>query len=144
MVRVRDYLTISTSPLTELIATRVVENADQVIGPRLRTAAANRRAFLAWVAENADLVVCEPPGGGVSAFPQLLGVPDVDALCEELATDRGVLVVPGSCFGHPDHIRIGFGGDPKVFAAGLTGIGEAIRAGGANRVRRVHDILSTG
>ncbi|WP_367129330.1 capreomycidine synthase [Saccharothrix sp. HUAS TT1] len=144
MARIRDYLTISTSPLTELIATRVVENADRVIGPLLRTAAANREAFLTWVAENADIVACAPPQGGVSAFPQLFGVPAVDALCEDLAVDRGVLVVPGSCFGHPDHIRIGFGGDRTEFDAGLTAIAEAIRAGGANRVRRVRDILSPG
>lgn len=144
MVRIRDNLTISTSPLIELIATRVVENADRVIGPRLRTAAANRVAFLAWVVENADLVACAPPQGGVSAFPELLGVPDVDRLCEELAADRGVLVVPGTCFGHPDHIRVGFGGNQSEFATGLTAIAEAVCAGGAKRVQRVHDILSLG
>jgi len=126
MVRLRDYLTIATSPLTESVATAAVLNADVLIGPRRAQAKANREFLTRWAHDHPDLVRCPVPGGGVTAFPRVIGVPNVTDMCAALAEDRGVLVVPGSCFGVPDRIRVGFGGPADEFAKGLTALSETV------------------
>ncbi|MBO3751471.1 capreomycidine synthase [Streptosporangiaceae bacterium NEAU-GS5] len=118
MTKIRDYLTISTSPLAEMLATAVLRQPESVLGPRLRQARENREALLAWARENTGRVSLPRPAGGVSAFPAFSGVDDVTGLCHRLE-ERGVLVVPGACFGHPDRMRIGFGGFPQSLRTGL-------------------------
>ena len=46
--------------------------------------------------------------------------PDVRRACETLLAEHGVLVVPGDCFGHPDRMRIGYGGPTGELAEGLA------------------------
>ncbi len=47
------------------------------------------------------------PAGGTTAFPWFTDGRDSRRLCE-VAAGQGALVVPGDCFGRPDHVRIGF------------------------------------
>ncbi|MFJ1764722.1 capreomycidine synthase [Amycolatopsis sp. NPDC088138] len=126
MVRIRDYVSISTSPLAELLATAVLRDPEALLRPRLRQAAANREVLLGWAVDNADLVALPEPLGGVAAFPAVLGGLDSDALCHALER-RGALAVPGSCFGHPDRMRIGFGGHPEQFRNGLDLLVDTMR-----------------
>ncbi|MEU4445602.1 capreomycidine synthase [Actinosynnema sp. NPDC050801] len=127
MVLLRDYVSLNTSPLVETIATRVLDRADAVIGPRLAQARRNRALLADWAADNADLVDLRLPQGGVSAFPRLRGFDSVDALCADLCDAQGVLVVPGSCFDHPDRMRIGIGGPGDELADGLAAVVAAAR-----------------
>jgi len=52
----------------------------------------------------------------------------LDVGSEELAIrllkEKGVFMVPGSCFGVENHFRIGFGARPDVFEEGIRGLGE--------------------
>jgi aspartate/methionine/tyrosine aminotransferase len=48
------------------------------------------------------------PTAGPIGFPRVTGLGDVDRLCEELAA-AGVLLLPGSVYDQPQHVRIGFG-----------------------------------
>ncbi|MET7802672.1 aminotransferase class I/II-fold pyridoxal phosphate-dependent enzyme [Streptomyces decoyicus] len=50
----------------------------------------------------------------------------MDEACEELADVHGVLVVPGSCFGHPDRMRIGFGGPTEELRHGLRAVADVV------------------
>ncbi|MEV6412982.1 capreomycidine synthase [Kribbella sp. NPDC051718] len=127
LVRMRDYVTLNTSPLLEEIAARVVENADAVLGPRLAEVRANRATVVDWLAAHRDIVAGFAPGGGVTFFPQVLGVENTRPLCEVLADEHGVLTVPGDCFDHPDRIRLGFGAPGPDVAAGLDVLARVIR-----------------
>jgi capreomycidine synthase len=115
----RDALTICLSPLTEFLAERAVVHADRILGIRRAQARRNLDTLTAWADANAALVSLTPPDGGVTAFPSFHGVTDTEDLCRELGRDHDVLLVPGSGFGHPDRVRLGFGGDEKDFATGL-------------------------
>jgi aspartate/methionine/tyrosine aminotransferase len=42
------------------------------------------------------------------------------------AAERGVLVVPGDCFGAPAHFRIGFGLEMPRYDEALTRLSDAI------------------
>lgn len=126
-IHLRDYMTLHLSPLVELIAQRVIEHADRLVGPRLAQARHNRALLGAWVAQHPGLVEWAPPQGGVTAFVRLPAVADVDGFCERLAAERGVLLVPGSCFGHPSYVRLGFGGPTADLQAGLERLSGMLR-----------------
>ncbi|MFE6975854.1 capreomycidine synthase [Streptomyces sp. NPDC057682] len=126
MVRLRDYTTLNSSPVNEFLAARVMRHADTVLAPRLRTVRRNRELLMTWAREHPRLVDCPPPAGGVTAFPAIRTVTDTRALCEHLAAERGVLAVPGDCFGHPDRVRIGFGGPTGELTTGLDALTAAL------------------
>jgi capreomycidine synthase len=128
MVRLRDYVSISTSPLAEYLAARVLENAELIVGPRREQAAINRKTLLDWWTVHEHLVHGLPPAGGVTAFPRFPLHGDVTGLCARLAAERGVLVVPGACFGHPDRMRIGFGGPAGELDWGLEILASMLAA----------------
>ena len=114
-VTLRDYTILHLSPLIELIARRTIEQAQVVVGKRLRQARANLEILKMWCDEHGEFVEWVPPRGGVCSFLRLRGVNDVEAFCRRLARSYGVLLVPGSCFNHPFHVRLGFGeATPKV------------------------------
>lgn len=126
-VRIRDYTTLHVSPLVELLALGVLENADAFIAPRLALARDNRDLVQDWADAHPDLVSLVRPTGGVSAFPRLASVPRTDAFCEELYQKSGVLVIPGSCFGAPGHVRLGFGGPAAPLVEGLERFTRALQ-----------------
>jgi capreomycidine synthase len=117
-VHLRDYTTVFLSPFVEGIAQRAVEHADLLVGKRLAQARANLRELTGWAARHEDLIDFIPPRGGVTVFPRFRKLDEVETLCEELGKE-GILLVPGSCFGHPRHARLGFGGPSGPFREGL-------------------------
>lgn len=131
LVCVRDYVTLHLSPLVELVARRVIEEADRIVAPRIELARRNRRRVAAWVEEHREWVRWVPPAGGVCAFPSFPPIPDTEAFCRALAEEHGVLLVPGECFGRPGHVRLGFGRDTAVLEEGLarlsSGLGRHLR-----------------
>lgn len=126
MVRLRDYTTLNTSPVSEYLATAAVSRADALIGPRLAQAGHNRQLLDTWVAARPADAAWRRPDGGVAAFPRVLGIADTTELCTELAREHGVLVVPGACFGEPAHLRIGFGGPSGDLETGLSALATVI------------------
>jgi alanine-alpha-ketoisovalerate/valine-pyruvate aminotransferase len=84
-----------------------------------------------WTAEN-DLIEWLRPQGGFTVFPRLRDRTDTRQLCERLG-ERGVLVVPGDCFGMPSHIRVGFGSQRERFAEDLAQLNEELNAYFAKR-----------
>lgn len=118
-VHLRDYITLHLSPLIELIAQRVIEKADLIIAPRLHRARINLEIVEQWASRNQEMVDWVRPQGGVCAFLRLRDVPDVDDFCRRLADQHRVLLVPGSCFNHPEYVRLGFGGRTEDLEEGL-------------------------
>ncbi len=125
-MRIRDYTTLHVSPLIELLALRVLENADGFLEPRLKQARANRSILREWADAAGDHVSLALPAGGVAAFPRLDSLTGTDEFCEKLFQQHGVLVVPGSCFGCPRHIRLGFGGPTDELVLGLERLNTAL------------------
>ncbi|WP_194891998.1 capreomycidine synthase [Catenulispora pinisilvae] len=119
MTVLRDCVTLSLSPLTELIALCVVENADSFIQPRLTAAAANRKLLIEWARQHGDVVDLPVPMGGVTAFPALGVNEDTRAICRRLGEAHRVLLIPGMAFDHPRRVRLGFGGDAEALREGL-------------------------
>lgn len=125
-VRIRDYTTLHVSPLIELLALRVLENAGQFIQPRLKQAAVNRGILSDWSSAIGDDISLTIPAGGVAAFPRLNKLADTREFRDRLFRQLGVLVIPGYCFEAPRHIRLGFGGPTEEFTRGLDRLSGAL------------------
>jgi len=49
------------------------------------------------------------PTAGPIGFARVAGQGDVHEWCERIAAEAGVLLLPGSVYGQPTHVRLGFG-----------------------------------
>ena len=128
-VQLRDYVTLHLSPLVELIARRTIEGADELLSIRRQQARTNLEILSAWANNHQGLVKWVPPQGGVCAFLGLPRVPDVEVFCHHLAQTDGVLLVPGTCFNYPGHVRLGFGGATSQLTEGLACLSNSLKSG---------------
>lgn len=127
LVRVRDYVTLHLSPLVELVARRVIEDAERLLALRLGLAQTNRQIVSAWMEAHAEWIECVPPRGGVCVFPRFRHVSDTEAFCRMLGETQKVLLVPGECFGCPGHVRLGFGRQTAIVEEGLARLATGVR-----------------
>ena len=87
----------------------------------------SRPLFARWLEEEEAVEGTLPPYG-ISAFPRVRGVHDTRELVEHLVERADVDVVPGSFFGAPAHVRVGFGLDPELLERGLAKLSEGLRS----------------
>lgn len=130
MALLRDYIALYVSPVLEFFVERVVRHADQIVALQHEHACANRRLLLEWAARGGpELVRLTPPDGGVSAFVEFPGQPDVMGSCRRLAEQHRVLLIPGACFGDAfcNYARLGFGGTTAELTAGLSLVEQVLR-----------------
>lgn len=129
----RDYTTLYLSPLVEKVAERAIENYRVLLDLRLERARKNLEIVARWVEAHREFVDWVRPKGGVTTFVRMHGVADVDELCRRLGREHGVMVVPGSCFNQPQHVRLGFGGPTADLEEGLARVSNLLHADAARR-----------
>lgn len=122
-VRIRDFTVLFMSPLLELIAQRVIDNADRFIAPRLEQARRNFAYLDDWLGRHAGRIEWTAPQGGVTVFAKIVAAPDSESFCSGLIESKNVLLTPGTCFGRSEFVRIGFGGSSANFETGLARLG---------------------
>jgi aspartate/methionine/tyrosine aminotransferase len=117
--RLRSYFTVTNSPLCERLAVIALQHRERILERARQNAMANleylERQFTSVLS---GLVEWVRPLGGFTAFPRMRDGHDTRPLCEYLAS-RGVLIVPGDCFGMPSHFRIGLGDERDRFRRAL-------------------------
>jgi aspartate/methionine/tyrosine aminotransferase len=59
--------------------------------------------------ERRDTVEWARPHAGCTGFPKLLQGPFAEDLAARLASEEGVMLLPGEVYGYPGHFRLGFG-----------------------------------
>lgn len=119
-VHLRDYTTLHLSPFIELIARRVIENADQLLSARLAQARRNLAVLSEWMQRHEGVLGWVPPLGGVCSFIRFLNTDDTEPFCRALSEDYKTLIVPGSTFRQPEHVRLGFGCSTSELTEGLS------------------------
>ncbi len=106
----KDYTTICASAPSEILALIGLRARDVVLGRSQALVAENMAALDALFARWPDALSWVRPRGGSIGFPRLRHDLDVDRFSAELVEREGVLLLPGSRFGHPgNNFRIGFG-----------------------------------
>lgn len=129
----RDRTTLFLSPLVELIAAAAMRHADALIGQLAEVARRNLAHLTEWIAADTTGVSWSPPEGGVCGLLQLPMGTDVEQFCRELLQERNTLLVPGTAFGMPQGVRIGFGGTEETFRQGLRDLEAHLRGRGGLR-----------
>ena len=107
----KDYTTICSSAPAEILSIVALRASDAVLGRSRSIVAANMALLDGFFARRAGTFDWVRPRAGSVGFPRLTapGV-TIDDFAAELVEAEGVLLLPGSRFGHPgNHFRIGFG-----------------------------------
>ena len=108
--RMKDYTTICSSTPSEILALIGLRARDRVLARSRRIVADNLAILDDLFQRRAGRLSWVRPRGGSIGFPLLLGDEPIDAFAARLVEAEGVLLLPGSQFGHPgNHFRIGFG-----------------------------------
>ena len=123
----RNYFTITGNVLGERLAALALRHSAAIYARARQVAQANLAAADRIFAEHQDVVRWLRPRGGMTAFPQWTGAAGTRELCQRLAR-RGVLMVPGDCFGQPAHFRLGFAASGDGFSRAMERLSEFLQA----------------
>ena len=112
LARVRElklYTTICSSAPSELLVALALRHSEQLVGASRELVLANLPLVERFLARHSELFEWVAPTAGPIGFPRVRDGRDVRAWCERLAGQDGVLLLPGSVYGEPQHVRMGFG-----------------------------------
>jgi aspartate/methionine/tyrosine aminotransferase len=119
IIEARDHFSLSNAPLMEAFAALALREHPRLLAKLMSGALANLSSLERFIQSFRSQLNWVKPEGGTLAFPWLTDASDSTALCATWAK-VGVLTAPGSAYGMPAHIRIGFGfADPRDFKEAL-------------------------
>ena len=105
----KHYLTICSSAPAEVLSTIALRARNRILSRNREIATANLRRLDAFFGRWESALEWVRPRAGTTAFPRFRNGVSIDAFAEELAVSTGVLLLPGTVFGHPgNHFRLGF------------------------------------
>jgi aspartate/methionine/tyrosine aminotransferase len=115
----KDYLTICSSAPAEILAIAALRAKERVLARSRLIVEANLARLDGFFTRHADRFEWVRPLAGSTAFPRLLGGEPVERFTERLLGATGVLLLPGTLFGHPgNHFRLGYGRTDMAEALG--------------------------
>jgi aspartate/methionine/tyrosine aminotransferase len=108
--RFKDYTTICSSAPAEILAIIGLRARDRVLERSLSIVESNLARLDTFFAAWADRFSWVRPRAGSVGYPRLLADQPIDRFAASLVEAEGVLLLPGSRFGHESqHFRLGFG-----------------------------------
>ncbi|OGO59406.1 MAG: aminotransferase [Chloroflexi bacterium RBG_16_72_14] len=108
--RFKDYTTICASAPAEILSLIALRARDPVLARTRGIVDANLALLDGFFGRQAAHFDWVRPRGGSIAFPALRAEVPVGRFAQDLLEAEGVLIAPGSIFGHPgNHFRLGFG-----------------------------------
>ena len=108
MAQYKDYTTICNSAPSEYLATLAIAHRDAIVGRNLEIIRGNLARLDQFFERFADRLTWVRPKAGAIAFPRTSE--GGETLFSGLLEKKGLLIAPGSNFGHDDNnFRIGFG-----------------------------------
>jgi len=106
----KDYTTICAAAPSEVLALMGLRAREQVLARSLRIVHDNLELLDDFFHSRSGAFTWVRPRAGSVGFPRLLLDTPADAFGAELVEAQGVLLLPGSQFGHAgNHVRLGFG-----------------------------------
>ncbi len=123
----RQYFTISNATIGEFAAEIAVRHCETIWARTREVAQANLRHVDALLQQRDCGLEWVRPEGGMTTFPRFVSGKNTRPFCEEAAR-QGLLLVPGDCFGVPEHFRLGFGVGAEWYPAAMERLGTLLRA----------------
>ena len=103
------YTTICSSAPSELLVALALRHADRLVERNRRLVLDNLPLLEAFLERRAELFEWARPTAGPIGFARVAGELDLERWCEQIAEQAGVLLLPGTVYEQPQHVRFGFG-----------------------------------
>ena len=108
ILRLKDYTTICASAPSEVLTAIALRNRHVLLERNLGIVSRNLPLLDEFFARHGETFEWIRPVASPIGFPRVRGVEGVENLCQRLAS-AGVLLLPGTVYDEPDHVRVGFG-----------------------------------
>jgi aspartate/methionine/tyrosine aminotransferase len=106
----KDYTTICNPAPSELLALIALRAKEEILGRNLSIVLENLPLADAFFGKWRGIFEWVRPRVGCIGFPRLLADVPAEGFAAGLVAERGVMLLPGSVYGHPgNHFRLGFG-----------------------------------
>jgi aspartate/methionine/tyrosine aminotransferase len=103
------YTTICSSAPSEFLAALALRHRGTLVQRNLEIVRRNLALLDAFIQRRADLVEWVRPNASPIGFVRFKPERDVFTFCEDVVRDSGVMLLPGSVYDQPRHIRFGYG-----------------------------------
>jgi aspartate/methionine/tyrosine aminotransferase len=135
---IRDYVSLSPGRLSDRIAQTIIAERDRILPRNAAIITENLATATQWFDENSDLVSWTPPRGGLLAMMRYNFDISSAELADRLASEKRVMLAPGSAFSIENHLRIGIGQRPDIFREGLNQTADLLR-----QIAATHGLAAT-
>ncbi|MGB9432947.1 MAG: aminotransferase class I/II-fold pyridoxal phosphate-dependent enzyme [Candidatus Acidiferrum sp.] len=109
IVSLKHYTTICSSAPSEFLTALAFRHRQMFITRNRQIVLRNLRLLSAFFTRHTDLFEWTTPNASTIGFARFKPQNDVQAFCEELIQRAGVLLLPGTVYDEPRHIRFGYG-----------------------------------
>jgi len=109
IVSLKHYTTICASAPSEFLTALAFRHRQKFIDRNLQIVLRNLRQLSAFFSLHSDLFEWTPPNASTIGFVRYKGPHGVQEFCERLVREAGVLLLPGTVYDEPRHIRFGYG-----------------------------------
>jgi aspartate/methionine/tyrosine aminotransferase len=109
VLELKYYTTICSSGPSEFLTALALRNRRPLLERNLGIVRRNLPLLASFIEERSDLFEWVPPTASPIGFPRLRPEVDTQSFCEEVVAATGVLLLPGTVYDEPRHIRMGFG-----------------------------------
>jgi aspartate/methionine/tyrosine aminotransferase len=103
------YTTICNSAPSEFLTALALRHREKLVKRNLEMVQRNLALLDGFFTERTRLFSWTKPNAGPIGFAKFKGKLDVAEFCESVVRDCGVLLLPGTVYDEPGHIRFGFG-----------------------------------
>jgi len=109
IISFKHYTTICASAPSEFLTAVAIRHRQKFIDRSLHIVLRNLPQLGAFFLRHADFFEWTPPNAGTIGFARFKPAQDVHSFCERLVQEAGVLLLPGTVYDEPRHIRFGYG-----------------------------------
>lgn len=109
IISLKHYTTICASAPSEFLTALAFRHRHKLIDRSLQIVLRNLPQLNAFFSRHADLFEWTPPNASTIGFAHFKPQRDVQAYCETVVREAGVLLLPGTVYDEPRHVRFGYG-----------------------------------
>ena len=109
IISLKHYTTICASAPSEFLTALAFRHRQKFIDRNLAIVRHNLPLLSAFFSRHSGLFEWTPPNASTIGFARFKPQQDVLAFCETLVREAGVLLLPGTVYDEPRHIRFGYG-----------------------------------
>lgn len=109
IISLKHYTTICSSAPSEFLTALAFRHRQKLIDRNRQIVLRNLPQLSAFFARHSDIFDWTAPNASTIGFAHFKPQQDVQLFCEQLVAQAGVLLLPGTVYDEPEHIRFGYG-----------------------------------